>query len=83
MYLYCEFLDYFSFKFGSQEYDDLVAINQYLNAKRLIFVFPGGSLVCCDALMEDLDDYRAYTYIWKGRVEYKQEYNHLLTDEEI
>ncbi|MCJ2381785.1 hypothetical protein MUN53_14425 [Parabacteroides sp. AGMB00274] len=82
--LFCGvFLDYISFIVGGEMYNDLVAINTNPNAKRLIFVFPGGYWVCCDALMEELGDYRTYAYIWKGRVEYKQEYKHLLTDEEI
>lgn len=78
-----ELLDYYSFEVGSEEYNDLVAINTNPNSKRLIFVFPGGCWVCCDSLMEERGDYRTYAHIWKGRVEYMEEYKHLLTNEEI
>lgn len=78
-----EFLDYYSFEVGSEEYNDLITINTNPNSKQLIFVFPGGCWVCCDALMEERGDYRTYAHIWKGRVEYMEEYKHLLTTEEI
>lgn len=76
-------IDYISFVVGGEMYNDLVTVNTNPSLKQLIFVFPGGCWVCCDALMEERGDYRTYAHIWKGRVEYMEEYKHLLTTEEI
>ena len=77
------FIDYVSFEVGSEMYNDLVAINKNPDTKKLIFVFPGGCWVCCDSLMEERGDYRTYAHIWKGKVEYNEQYKHLLIPEEI
>lgn len=70
------------FTTDSPLYEDLKAINQDPDAKKLIFVHPGGCVVCCDSLHEVSGDYETYAHIWPGKVQYFEN-KYKLTPEEI
>lgn len=70
------------FSIDSKYYKEIKLINQNPAEKKLIFVHPGGCVVCCDSLHEVSGDYETYAHIWPGKVQYFEN-KCKLTPEEI